>query len=88
MLGKGLMCWRGAPKPVADLPDEPDFEELAASRKLSEEEESRVQMKLDLANSFASIAENKRAQELIREVLKEGSAEQVVAAKKLLNEII
>lgn len=61
--------------------------EAIAKRQLSDEEISRVQMKLDLANSFASIAENKRAKDLIEEVISEGSADQVAEAKKLLEQL-
>lgn len=64
-----------------------NFSQEIASRQLSEEQISRIQMKLDLANSFASISENKRAKDLINEVINEGSMEQVEAARNLLSQI-
>ncbi len=54
---------------------------------LSEETISRLQMKLDLANSFASIDENRRAKELLNEIINDGTENQVKQAKALLNKL-
>lgn len=53
----------------------------------SDEKNSRLQMKLDLANSFASIDENQRARDLLNEIINEGTEEQAKQAEKLLKEI-
>lgn len=56
-----------------------------ARESLSKEVKSRMQMKLDLANSFISISESTRASVLLKEIIQGGSEEQAKAAQKLLD---
>ncbi len=48
---------------------------------------TRIQMKLDLANAFISISENHRAIDLLEEIVQTGSPEQVETAKGLLQQL-
>lgn len=58
---------------------------MAAQESLTPEAVSRMQMKLDLANSFISISESTRAENLLLEIIQNGSEEQVEIAQNLLN---
>lgn len=58
-----------------------------AGKALSDDASSRVQMKLDLATSFVSIAATSRARELLNEVMEEGNQEQMAKAAELLERL-
>nr|MBS9778581.1 hypothetical protein [Gammaproteobacteria bacterium] len=68
-----------------DLSDVADPE--PEHREVSEDVSSSVQLKLDLATSFVSISNNDRARELLEDVVKDGSDEQVAKAKSLLSQL-
>lgn len=54
---------------------------------ISSEAVSRMQMKLDLANSFISISESARAKALLLEIIQGGSEEQANMAQQLLDNL-
>lgn len=54
---------------------------------VTSETTSRMQMKLDLANSFISISQEERAKTLLQEVMRQGSDEQIAEAKQIMHEM-
>ena len=70
-----------------DVPLEPFVNEFDNLEMIDVDADDGLGAKLDLAHAYIEIGEEESAKELLDEILQKGSAEQVAAAKKVLDKL-